>query len=628
MGLSFMAYLSLDKISDLGAVYTPDGLANYVSEVLINFLTKKLENQARKLYKINNQDNKAKRKLFVIKELYKQSVIDPACGDASLLVAFERALNKIINIRFNEYKKITNDKLQFFNEQPVTFGFDIDYDAVISASDKLSGYLTDFPRKSKIVQADCILPVDGKPHYEGWKVLLDRVSSFNSFSALIANPPWGASLNYSREYLRENGYTLAQGQFDIYDLFIELSLKLVEKNGILAFILPDSIFLPEHQRLRKLLLENTQIKMISRLGEGFFPKVYRACVVMILENAKPTKKTITTCVRLNKSIRDAILNESVDLADAEKLLGHPVKQSRFYNDLEYRFDIDVKVDEENLLNKIENNPIDWNELTTGRGVEISKKGLIIVCSECNYARPKPRKKVDTAYCNNCGHLINLKEQQINSHIVSKVYNKDWIQFVVGEDVKRYSIEPKHYIKPSVLGINYKQNENIQLPKIVIRKTGVGINATLDNTGYLTSQTVFHFSIEGSCKDVFSHEYLLGVLNSRVMLYYYLKKYGDNEWKSHAYITQKIIKQLPIPKIDENNIKQAQAIHNAVKKIIDLNKYSFGLDFEIERLVAGLYDLDEYETTVVNQTIKSAQQLKAISTLTLPEEITISPKKVY
>ena len=55
-----------------------------------------------------------------------------------------------------------------------------------------------------------------------------------------------------------------------YVLFIELAYNILNENGVMAFIIPDSLFDPQNERLRKFLVEKTQIKVIARLGEKIF----------------------------------------------------------------------------------------------------------------------------------------------------------------------------------------------------------------------------------------------------------------------------------------------------------------------------------------------------------------------
>ena len=61
-------------------------------------------------------------------------------------------------------------------------------------------------------------------------------------TGVIANPPWGADVGFSPADLRALGYKLAKGQFDSFDLFVELCLSVAPEGAVLAFILPDAPF--------------------------------------------------------------------------------------------------------------------------------------------------------------------------------------------------------------------------------------------------------------------------------------------------------------------------------------------------------------------------------------------------
>lgn len=104
--------------------------------------------------------------------------------------------------------------------------------------------------------------------------------------AIIANPPWSSEKIYTRDELHQAGFSLTDGQYDSYVLFIELAYKLLQNNGYFAFIIPDSIFDAQNESLRRFLISNMQIKVIARLGEKLFENIFRATTVIICQKQK------------------------------------------------------------------------------------------------------------------------------------------------------------------------------------------------------------------------------------------------------------------------------------------------------------------------------------------------------
>ena len=73
------------------------------------------------------------------------------------------------------------------------------------------------------------------------------------------------------DYLQSGAFDLARGQYDSYELFIEVALRLLRDRGVFGYIIPDSITLPEHEPLRRMLLEKTSVSYLVRAGEGSLP---------------------------------------------------------------------------------------------------------------------------------------------------------------------------------------------------------------------------------------------------------------------------------------------------------------------------------------------------------------------
>lgn len=551
-----------------GVVYTPDSLSEYVAALLLEEFNKDVPVDS-----VNSNSI---------------AVLDPACGEGALLSATEKILEK-----------------QQIEQEFNLVGIDIE-EEVIKNNRKT------FDRtKYTFYSNDALLPSKVDTPVEYWR------SMGIVPTLIIANPPWSSEKLYDKKRLSDAGYKFDVGQYDSYVLFIELCLSLLKTDGYMALIIPDSIFSSENCELRKHLAENTQLKVISRLGEKLFPGVNRATTVLIIKNARPTEKSETTCFRLTTELRKAYFAGEASLLDSHKLYSHIVLQKRFIANPGYIFDIDAQKDEEILLRKMERMAFKWKDVFHfGRGVEISKSGLVVTCSKCGVAQGYSKKQYENGQkkCTKCGEIIEVSHATITK-IIDSVYHTGYKKIYVGENLHRYAIAGANFVKMNVPGINYKEEKLYEPPKILIRKTGLGINACIDYESTYISQTVY------SCNYLHQNngvplEYYLGVLNSRVLYYYYLKKYGENEWKSHPYFTKDIIFSLPIPAVTEINASVCEQI--AQKVITMKDSFSRETDLEIEKLVIALYGLTATELDMIKAEINRLPDLGAINHMKINE----------
>ncbi len=428
--------------------------------------------------------------------------------------------------------------------------------------------------------------------------------------AVIMNPPWNGVDPTSRRGLRAAGYELARGQFDLYEIFIERVLKLFS-NIPMAFILPDSVLLPEHTRFRRFLLRYTQPLFMARLGEGLFPGVYRGTFVLVLHSGL-RNHTNVECFRLRAVERRAFLNHQKSIEDFRKLQSHEVPLSRFIANPNAEFTLDLRSDESAVDRMLRTTPIGWDQVFwIGRGVEVGKHGTMLRCSTCRAYRPVPRKQfISSVACPLCGTAFPSHARV--HYVIRPSHATDhpsWRKVIVGEDVDRYRCHPSRELRIGLLGIRYKDLSLSRVPKLLVRKTGVGLRAAVDRSGSLTIQTVYHFIPKpGIPRSVL--DYVAGVLNSRVMLAFHLRWSGDIEWRSHPYITPTIIKSLPVP----SPFATGKVLSSAAKAIAMLSRRrSRGelVEEQIEDLVVALYRLTASERKWVQEVIGSAQSLRGI-----------------
>jgi hypothetical protein len=527
-----------------GVFYTPSRLSLFLAELL------------------NQEAIKDHREL--------SSILDPACGQGSLLIASK----------------------QVFGDEAIYHGIDVDADILASP-------LTEF----NIKICDAIYPTQGVTPWLYWSKELGDVD------AIVANPPWSSEKIYDRSKLVEIGYLFTEGQYDSFVLFIDLAYNLVSDGGYFAFIIPDSLCnTPQNKSLRKFLINKTEIRVIARLGEKLFEGVNRSTTLIVCRKSKPSSTTQTSCFRLSKVQRDKYMREEAPLMSLYHESVHVVDQSRFLKHKSLNFDIDARREDEALLDKIEENCLDLdNVLEFSRGVEISKSGRLFVCPVCDKAQGYTAKQKEkrTRKCKHCKRNVPMENEKL-IEVVSEQAKPNHLAIYAGEDIQRYRLGKKRFIQRGIAGVQYKRLSIYTGEKIFFRKTGLGINAMLDTADTASLASVYLLKPKPDAKNA-PCLYFLALFNSRVVYYYYLKKYGENEWKSHPHFTKKIIFDLPIKKYQDSPLDRK--IISKCKSIV--RKYTKAKDIELESLVKEKYGLNDDEFKLIIKEINQMDELGAI-----------------
>lgn len=105
--------------------------------------------------------------------------------------------------------------------------------------------------------------------------------AITEFDIILGNPPWGYDFsNENTSYLRSNFETASVNGMESYDLFVEKSLTLLKKNGLLAFVLPEAVLnVKSHKAVRQLLLETCSFKFVNFVG-NVFPGVQCPSIIL------------------------------------------------------------------------------------------------------------------------------------------------------------------------------------------------------------------------------------------------------------------------------------------------------------------------------------------------------------
>ena len=306
-----------------------------------------------------------------------------------------------------------------------------------------------------------------------------------------------------------------------------------------------------------------------------------------------------------------VLRGERDLYDIYRACAHRIHQTRFLEGGNYTFDIDSRIEDRPIIDAIREAGLGWSQsLKFYRGVEISKAGSIVTCPNCTYATAKTRTDSigGTKMCRHCGKSFTLGAETFST-LIAQNPKEGYSEVLVGEDIGRYQVRSSRYIRTGIAGINYKDESIYRVPKLLIRKTGMGIKSVVDEERRLVTQTIYFFAgRDGGCEDPNRLYYYSALLNSRIVYFYYIKTYGENEWKSHPYLTKRILESLPLVTYDSTS-DTCKAIGQLAKKLC--SDYSISDDLELEDMIKGLYRLDDSAMSHIRAELAKLPELDAI-----------------
>ena len=182
-----------------GVVYTP----KWIVETILNHIG----------YYSNNQ-------------IYSKKIIDPACGDGAFLTI---VVDRFIKCAINE--GIPKKKIKELIENNI-WGIDIDNNAILQCERNLNNIAKKYGLENikwKLINKDTT---------ESWIYGL-----FGKFDYVVGNPPYIRIQNLSknkRKTIQNLWKTCGKGSTDIYIAFFEIGYYLMNKNGILGYITPNT----------------------------------------------------------------------------------------------------------------------------------------------------------------------------------------------------------------------------------------------------------------------------------------------------------------------------------------------------------------------------------------------------
>ncbi len=359
------------------------------------------------------------------------------------------------------------------------------------------------------------------------------------------------------------------GKVNLYAIFLIKAIKLLRNRGIFGFIIPNNILrTTTYDIIRKFILDNCKILKIVDLGADVFEGVTAATIILILEKEDS---------KIKRDKNKVVIYSGINLNDKKE-----VEQKEFLENTSYTFNITLGKEDRKIFDKIE-------------------KGSILLGNESKYIIE--------------GIVGNRKKDVVDSPINDKCR-----KFLVGKDIGRYKIDYKgKYIIYDKNRLNRARPEEVfTSKKIIIQRISGGnrpLACVLDTQKYYTFASTNLILLKDDSN--FELEYITGLLNSKLINYYYVNKF-TNKSTLTVNISRTYLEQIPIKLIQES---EQQSIINLVDKMLSLNKRLNEIgdkktderarieeeikntDTEIDELVYKIYGITEEEKKIIEDSLE-------------------------
>src|SRR3989338_7443905 len=406
-----------------------------------------------------------------------------------------------------------------------------------------------------------------------WKLNFFEVfQEKGGFDVVIANPPYIFARNSAQKGLTEKdkkyfyeNYELAEYQVNLYPLFIEQSVRMLQSDGCLTFITPNNwLTVNTNRSLRRFVLQKSNITLVN-----FYAQVFESAAVY------------SSVIFFTNGQSHPVVN-LYEFTDSLHFI-RKTDCSYFLNQKDYVINIEAfkAGGAAELLLKIEN------------------------CSEFLDSLSDVKAGLK-AYETGKGYPLQTKQMKENRiyHSTKKI-GSDYYKYLDGKDVCRYYIGwSGEYLKyGNNLAAPRKDFSLYSTKRILVRqipaKPPYCLHACLTKEillNDLNSMNVINLKEDP--------ELLLGIINSRLISFWFLHKFGKLQ---RGIFPQFKVNELAMFPIARNREPYKQRIIQLVKQImkikeIDPNAKTEKYDKEIDELVMDIYGLTKEEREIVYKSI--------------------------
>ena len=426
--------------------------------------------------------------------------------------------------------------------------------------------------KTKIINKKDLLLNNNEKNFFLWKIFFLDIFEKGGFDIVIGNPPY-VFARYSdskgltkvdKEYYYKN-YDLIDFKINYYLLFIELSSKILKVDGSLSFIIPNNwMTISTNTKIRQFILSKSNVKIINCKSQVFQAANVDASILFFS----------------NKNEK----NSSLDLLEYEKEKGFmKIKSTNtaFIKDKNYIINFELLKNEKlgKIFYQIEDNSKKIYQTA------FVKQGVIAY--GIGGGKPLQTKK--------------MKDDEVY-HSFKKI-DINYLKFLESNDIHRYFIDwTGRYLK---YGDNLFRKREFK----IFKNTRILVKQIPSKPPYCISATITTDELINDSNSIIIHDIqnydalsLLGILNSKLVTFWFILKFGKLQRKIFPQFKINELEQFPLPAIEDQNKKDFLNLTKEVKKILSTKKENEinKINFFIDEIVYKLFKITPKDIDLINK----------------------------